>query len=128
MKWFLVLATILSFAFAESYHHQEAQALFPMDLHDLKLTPQQHKAVENAMKEYQSAYRRYHRQNDAVQEELNAIFADPQFDPSRFQTKSMEIEREAITIRTQLFSRLHAILTPEQRKRFIHHLREWEIE
>ncbi|MDD3596223.1 periplasmic heavy metal sensor [Sulfuricurvum sp.] len=127
MKWFLILATALSFAFADSSHHSDSSR-FPMDLHDLKLTPQQHKAVENAMKEYQHSYRRYRRQDNTLQEELNTIFLNPRFDQALYQSKSVEAERTAIEIRTQLFSRLHAILTPEQRERFIHHLQEWEIE
>lgn len=127
MKWFLILSAALSFAFADSSHHNDASR-FPMDLHDLKLTSQQHSAVENAMKEYQHAYRRYHRQNNNTQKELNALFLNSQFDQVLFQAKSLEDERNAIEIRTQLFSRLHAILTPQQRERFIHHLQEWEIE
>jgi Spy/CpxP family protein refolding chaperone len=99
-----------------------------MDLHDLKLTAQQHKAVEAAMKEYQHAYRSYHRQSEKTQKELNELFLHPTFDETLFTAKNLELERTSVEIRTQLFSRLHALLTPEQKRRFVRHIEEWDIE
>jgi len=100
----------------------------PMDLHDLGLSKQQHRIVEEAMKEYQHSYRRYHRQSEKAQEELNALFLDSSFDAEKFRTKSLEREKASVEIRTRLFERLHTILTPEQKRRFIRHLEEWDIE
>ncbi len=101
---------------------------FPMDLHDLGLTKQQHKAVEEAMKEYQYSYRRYHHQSRKVQEELNGLFLNTTFDADTYRTKSLEQEKNSIDIRARLLERLHGILTFEQKRRFIHHLEEWDIE
>jgi len=100
----------------------------PMDLHDLGLTKQQHRSVEEAMKEYQHSYRRYHHQNQKTQEELNALFLDPTFDLEKFRAKSLEREKASIEIRTRLFERLHTILNPAQKQRFITHMKEWDIE
>lgn len=100
----------------------------PMDLHDLGLNKQQHRAVEDAMKEYQHSYRRYHHQSEKTQEELNALFLDPTFDADKFRAKSLEMEKASVEIRTRLFERLHTILTHEQKRRFIRHLEEWDIE
>lgn len=100
----------------------------PMDLHDLGLSKQQHRSVEEAMKEYQLSYRRYHHQSEKSQEELNTLFLDSTFDAELFRTKNLEMEKASIDIRTRLFERLHAILTPEQKRRFIRHMEEWDIE
>lgn len=100
----------------------------PMDLHDLGLNKQQHRFVEEAMKEYQYSYRRYHHQSEKTQEELNALFLDPTFDAQTFRAKSLEREKASVEIRTRLFERLHTILTPEQKRRFIAHIKEWDIE
>lgn len=101
---------------------------FPMDLRDLGLTKQQHRMVEEAMKEYQYSYRIYHHQSKKSQEQLNVLFLNPTFDADEFQAKSLEIQRGSIEIRTRLFERIHTILNPEQKRRFVHHLQEWDIE
>lgn len=117
---FTLLGAVLS---ADEDSHR-----FPMDLHDLGLTSAQHKAAESAMREYQQAYRIHHHQREAVQKELNALFLNPHFDSKRFQKKSLETERTSVEIQARLFERLHGVLTPEQRGRFIRHMREWDIE
>lgn len=127
MKWiafFVLLISLLSVttAFADDDHR------FPMDLHDLGLTKQQHHSVEAAMKEYQYAYRRFHHQREKTQEELKALFLNPSFDSETFRAKSLEMERDSIEIRIRLFERIHTILSPEQKRRFIRHLEEWDIE
>jgi len=117
----MFLASTASYADDDSHS-------FPMDFHDLGLTSQQHHSVEEAMKEYQRAYRRHHHQSEKTQDELNVLFLNPTFDEESFRAKNVEMARASIEIRTQLFARLHAILTPEQKRRFIRHIEEWEIE
>jgi Spy/CpxP family protein refolding chaperone len=121
MKWIAIFVMLISFsAFADDDHH------FPMDLHDLGLTKPQHRAVEEAMKEYQTSNRRYHHQNEKSQDELNALFLNPSFDSQTYRAKSLERENASIEIRARLLERLHSVLTPEQRRRFVAHLEEWD--
>ena len=122
MKWIIVLAMLISLSvYGDDDHHR-----FPMDFHDLGLTKQQHRVVEEAMKEYQTSNRRYHHQNEKAQEELNALFLSPSFDSQTYRVKNLEREKASIEIRARLLERLHPILTPEQRRRFVAHLEEWD--
>lgn len=117
------MALIVNLSYAEEEAHR-----FPMDLHDLSLTSQQHKAVESAMREYQHAYRNYREESEKRRQELNLLFVQPVFDEESFRAKNLEMGRASIEIRTRLFSRLHTILTAEQKRRFIRHIQEWDIE
>lgn len=100
----------------------------PMDLRDLGLSKQQHRVVEEAMKEYQYSNRRLHHQRETSQEELNVLFLASSFDAEKFRAKNLEMEKASIEIRTRLFERLHSVLTFEQKRRFIRHLEEWDSE
>jgi Spy/CpxP family protein refolding chaperone len=123
MKWIAIFMMLISLsAFADNDHH------FPMDLHDLGLTKQQHHTVEDAMKEYQYSNRRYHRQNEKSQEELNALFLSPSFDSETYRAKSLEIEKASIEIRARLLERLHPVLSAEQKRRFVTHMEDWDSE
>lgn len=122
MKWIIVLAMFLSLcAYGDDDHHR-----FPMDLHDLALTKQQLRAVEEAMKEYQYSNRRYHQRSEKDQDALNALFLSPSFDSESFRAKSLEREKASIAIRARLLERLHSVLSFEQKRRYIHHLEEWD--
>lgn len=125
MKYILLVMTVVVLGAA---YGDDAARRFPMDMDDLGLTPKQHQSVEAAMKEYQQAYRRYHAQSEKIQEELNRLFLSPSFDEDAFRATQMEMARVSADIRTKLFARLHRILTSEQKRRFIRHLEEWEIE
>lgn len=124
-RMIVIAILILSFthSFADGHSHR-----FPMDLQDLGLTPQQHKEVEGALREYQHAYRTHRIQNEKDRQELNRLFLQPVFDEESFRTKNIERERGSVEIQTRFFSRLHRILTPEQKRRFIRHIEEWEVE
>lgn len=126
MKQLIYLVTLIMFIGMSQIYADDHR--LPMDLNDLGLSKQQHRAVEEAMKEYQYSYRRYHHQSEKSQEELNALFLDPIFDAEAFKIKNFEMEKNSVEIRTRLFERLHTILTPEQKRRFIRHMKEWDIE
>lgn len=128
MSWIQIIMVTLCLTTANPVYADDDVRSFPMDLHDLGLTQQQHSSVEAAMKEYQHAYRRYHRQSEKTQDDLNNLFLNPTFDTETFRSKNLEMERASIEIRTRLFERLHTILTPEQKRRFIRHIKEWEVE
>ncbi len=122
-----VLAALILILSAVSFADDDSSR-FPMDMHDLRLNPKQHHAVEAAMQEYQKEYRRFHRQNEKTEREIRTLFLNPVFDEKAFRAKHMEMARASAEIRTRLFARLHSILTPEQKRRFIRHMEEWEIE
>jgi len=121
----LIMILFLSVAYNASADDDHR---FPMDLHDLGLSKQQHRLVEEAMKEYQSSYRSYHHHSKKAQENLSALFLSPSFDSETYRTKSLEEEKISIEIRVRLFEKLHAILTPEQKRLFVRHLKEWDSE
>ncbi len=127
MKWLILLSVAMFLASAASYADDESHS-FPMDFHDLGLTSQQHHSVEEAMREYQRAYRNYHAKSEKTRQELNVLFLKSTFDDESFRVKNLEMERASIEIRVRLFSRLHTILTPEQKRRFIRHMEEWDVE
>ena len=122
MKWIIVFTMFLSLcSYGDDDHHR-----FPLDLHDLGLSKQQLRSVEEAMKEYQTSNRRYHHQSKKDQDALNALFLSPSFDSEAFRAKSLEREKASIAIRARLLERLHRTLTSEQKRRFISHLEEWD--
>lgn len=128
MKSLLVFMSLLCFIWADSYKNDDDHHRFPMDLDDLHLTPQQHQAVKEVMREYQSSSRLYHKQNAKMQVELNTLFLNPVFDEKAYCAKSIAMQTSSIEIQTRLLKKLHLILTPQQKRQFVRHIQEWEVE
>ena len=128
MKSFIVLLLLVCFGWADSTKMDDDHHRFPMDLDDLQLTPQQHQAVKETMREYQNSSRLYHKQNAKTQLELNTLFLNPTFDERSFRSKRLEMQATSVEIQTQLLTKLHTILTPQQKQKFIRHIQEWEVE
>ncbi len=128
MKSFIMLLLLVCFGWADSTKMDDDHHRFPMDLDDLRLTPQQHQAVKETMREYQNSSRLYHKQNAKTQQELNVLFLNPTFDEKSFRSKRLEMQTTSVEIQTRLLKKLHTILTPQQKEKFIRHIQEWEIE
>ncbi|MDD5211454.1 MAG: periplasmic heavy metal sensor [Sulfuricurvum sp.] len=128
MKSLIVILSLLCFVWADSPQMDDDHHRFPMDLDDLHLSAQQHKAAKEVMREYQSSSRLYHKQNAKIQQELNALFLNPAFDEKAYRVKSIERQTSSIEIQTQLLKKLHTILTPQQKQQFIRYIQEWDIE
>jgi len=128
MKSFIMFISLVCLVWADSSKMEDDHHRFPMDLHDLQLTSQQYQAVKEVMREYQSSSRLYHRQNGKTRQELNSLFLNPTFDEKSFRAKSLEMQNTSIEIQTRLLKKLHAILTSQQKQKFIRHIQEWEIE
>lgn len=128
MKSLIVLLSLLCLVWADSSKIDDDHRRFPMDLDDLHLTAQQHQAVKEVMREYQSSSRLYHKQNAKTQLELNALFLSPAFDAKAFRAKRLEMQTISVELQTRWLERLHKILTPGQKQQFIRHIQEWEIE
>ncbi len=119
-----IVAGFLFFsASADEEHHR-----FAMDLHDLHLNPQQHQALKEAMREYRDAAQTLHHEQKRTQAGLDTLFLAPKFDKTAFEAAYLERVRASVRIRSRLFEQLHAILTPEQKHRFVKHIEEWELE
>jgi Spy/CpxP family protein refolding chaperone len=129
MKRMLLIIMVLLLNLTTSvYADHDDHHRFAMDLYDLKLSSSQHHALKEAMKDYKKGFKRYRHQDKKMQQELDALFLSPTFDSAAFEKKYLEKERASIALRTQLFNRLHDILTLEQKRRFIEHIEEWDFE
>lgn len=127
MKWLIILIMSVLFGVNSSYADGDEHR-FPMDFRDLKLSSEQYRAVKEAMKEYRHAYHDYRLKSEKAQNRLNELFLNPIFDEAAFKANSLDLRCGSIPIQTQLFSRIHSILTLEQKRRFVRHMKEWEVE
>jgi len=69
-----------------------------------------------------------HEKKELVEDQMRKIFLEEKFDREKFISMLMELKKESVKIESELLQKIHKVLTPKQRKLFINHIEEWEIE
>jgi len=121
-----LLLLLFSLLYAEHDEHREHH--FPMDIGYLDLTEAQHVRVERIVHEYREARHRYSRHKKELREAFETLFAAGTFDRERFRTMKSQLHEEASAAQAAFFADIHQVLTPEQRRRFVRYMEEWEVE
>lgn len=122
---FLLLATLL---FADSDKHEHKDRHLPLDMSYLELTPQQHEQARTIVQTYKHQYKAFHRLKKETREAVSNLFEAESFDAEEFVRLTAALNRRAAEIQAEFFSKMHAILSPNQKKRFVDYMEEWEVE
>ena len=121
-----LLLLLFSLLYAEHDEHREHH--FPMDIGYLDLTREQHAKVEQIVHDYREARHRYSRHKKELHEAFGHLFAAETFDREHFLAMKSQLHTEASAAQAAFLADLHRVLTPEQRRRFVRYMEEWEVE
>ena len=121
----LLLVTLLA---AKEHKQEHREHFFPMDMGYLDLSEQQHKAVKKIIKAFRDQYKELHHQEREKDEKVSELFLAEVFNIEAFIELNAHLKQDAIEIQANFFSRIHKLLTPKQKERFIRYMREWDVE
>ena len=123
----LLLATLLTADYNEREHEYRDRHL-PLDLSYLDLSDKQYKNVKKIIRQYKEALKDFHHQERQTRLAVAKLYSADTFDKEKFIKLNTALQQKAIKIQAMFFSRMHKVLTPEQKKRFIYYMKEWEVE
>ena len=123
----LLLFTLLAADYDEREHEYRERHM-PLDLSNLELSDKQRHSVKKIIRQYRSSLREFHRQQRRTRTAVAELFAAETFDKEEFIHLNGALQNRAVTIQAMFFSRMHSVLTPRQKKRFIYYMEEWEVE
>jgi Spy/CpxP family protein refolding chaperone len=125
MKILLIFLTILSLSWAD---HDEDRHHIPKDLGFLELTKEQQPWVLAMLYEYRHKMKAYRHEKKAHRKTAEKLFKEEMFDVQLYEALTLELGKEAVALQADFLKKLHAVLTPEQRERFVKRFEEWEVE
>lgn len=126
MRILALVALLFTLLLADHDDHREHH--LPMDISFLDLTKQQHEAVEKIVRDYRKAHQRLNREEVQTREAVSRLFEAEHFDREKFLELTKALRAESEKVQADFFEALHDVLTPEQRRRFVPYLEEWERE
>ncbi len=113
------------FVFAEDYYEHSH---IPKDLSFLHLKPTQQEKIKKLLKTYRKKLKIIHHKEEIWEENLKKAFSKKNFEYKKLYKENLEIKKEIAKIEMEFFAKIHKILNPKQRKKFIKYIEEWEIE
>jgi len=97
------------------------------DLTHLDLSKEQKEAMKNVLKKYQHEIEEFRELKEKINAKKQKLFLEEPLDRVALSKLNYELYEKAIKEESTLLSRVHALLSPEQRVQFIRYFEEWEI-
>ncbi len=127
MRFIVLFLFIFTLAFADGDEYEENYRM-PKDLSFLQLDKAQKNAFKKILKSYRKELEGIHEKEEVFEHDLQKLFMAEQFDTHYFMKKNMMLRRNIAEVEAAFFKDIHALLNKAQRKKFIRHIEEWEIE
>lgn len=98
------------------------------DLDYLNLNVHQEERIKEILIKSKKEFSEYYEKKQKAQNRLQALMQKEYFDKDEYEDIAEEVAEEAVELEVEIFEKIHAVLSPAQRKQFSHYLREWKIE
>ncbi|MDM5270580.1 hypothetical protein PGH07_00115 [Sulfurovum sp. zt1-1] len=127
MKYLWIVLLLFTFLFADD-HKEEHHHYYSKDLTYLNLSHEQQRSIKKVLKEYRKELKMYRELKENTIGSKQKLFEQERFDQNALITLDIKLAQKAAQIEANFLTNIHTILTKEQRKLFIKHIDEWEIE
>lgn len=124
----LVSSLFADFEYEEKEEHTYKKQHLPLDVRYLHLSTSQLGQARIMIRKFRTAYKQYRKEKELGEKQAATLFLEKSFDAATFTRTLSRPSRHAIEMQATFFSQMHRILTPEQRKRFVRYMEEWEVE
>lgn len=122
----IVLIFLLAFSLYAG-HDDKKEYHINKDLTHLGLSQEQNEAMKKVLKKYQHEIEEFREFKEKINAKKQKLFLEEPLDVEALSMLNRELYEKANKEEKTLLSRVHALLTPEQRVQFIRYFEEWEI-
>ncbi len=123
----IIVLFLMTGLFADDYgHHNERH--INKELSHLDLSKTQNIEVKVILKEFRSQLKEFKEFKENVEEKRKNLFIQDSFDAKELDKLNLSLDDKAHAIEKSFLTKMHTILTPRQRERFIHYFDDWEVE
>jgi len=127
MKYLWIVLLLFTFSSADD-HKEEHHHYYSKDLTYLNLGHEQQKSIKKVLKAYRKELKMYRELKEDTIGSKQKLFEQEGFNQNALITLDIKLAQKAAQIEADFLTNIHTILTKEQRKLFIKHIDEWEIE
>lgn len=112
----------------DDHHHRYEKHHIPKDLSFLDLNARQYDEVKEILYQYKHRLKAFRHEKKEHEHDAGELFVKERFDAAKYEAMRGDLEAQAIRIQADFLQKLHAVLTPQQRKRFLDYFDEWDVD
>jgi len=127
MKSFLFALLLLGSLFGDEFEHHSHKHI-QKELSHIKLTQLQKRELKKILRDFRHKLKEYRKVKKRLQKQKETLFLEEKLSKEQFNHIDTMLCNEAKKIENEFLMQMHTILTPSQRKRFIEHFDDWEVE
>lgn len=126
LKIFLILCSLFLYLNADNNYKKYKHSYKNLDY--LNLDNNQVRAIKDILLELKDEYKEFYKYKDMLDDEIEDMIEESNFDEKLYIQKTMEIKKRATTLEAKKIKKIHKILNDKQRDKFADHFKEWVIE
>jgi len=127
MRYIVVILLLLSLLNADEFEHHSKRHI-QKELSHLHLTKQQKKEVKVILKEFREELQEYREFKREIQKRKKKLFIKNSLNTKELSHLDALLHEEAKRVENRLLLQMHQILNRKQRKYFVKHFDDWEVE
>lgn len=124
---YIIILFLFTTLFADS-HKPHKEHHLNKELSHLELSKKQKIDVKKILKEFRSQTKEYKELEEDIEEKRKDLFTAESLNTEEFDMLNKQLDDKAHSIEKDFLKKMHSILTPRQRKKFVDYFDDWEVE
>jgi len=97
------------------------------ELSHLKLSKEQHIEVKTILREFRIELKEYKEIEEEIEDKRKDLFTENDLNTTKIDNLNKVLDNKAHEIEKNFLIKMHTILTPKQRKKFIDYFDDWKV-
>jgi periplasmic protein CpxP/Spy len=127
MRFLIIVFVFIITLYADDHEYHSKHHIYK-ELSHLELSKEQHNQVKKILKVYRKELKEYKELREELEEKRKDVFLQENFDTKKLDSINMQLDLKAHNIENRFLQKMHIVLTPQQRKKFVHYFDDWEVE
>lgn len=126
MMRYMIILLLISGLFADGYEDKNERHM-NKELSHLGFLKDQSSDVKQILKEFRKQLEEFEEFKENIEIKRKALFVKDVLESEELDKLNTILDEKAHKIEKEFLQKMHSILTPAQREKFIRHLDDWEV-
>ena len=127
MMRFIFLLLLITTLYADK-HEFHSEHHLNKELSHLDLSQEQNIQVKIILKEFRGELKKFKELEEEIEDKRKDLFTAESLDTDALDVLNQTLDEKSHTIEKEFLKKIHAVLTQEQRKRFIYYFDDWKVQ
>jgi Spy/CpxP family protein refolding chaperone len=124
---FIIILLLITTLYGDHDEHNKKHHI-NKELSHLELSKEQHSEVKIILKEFRTELKEYKEFEEEIEDKRKDLFIEDNLNTTEIDKLNNVLDNKAHEIEKKFLIKMHTILTPKQRKKFIDYFDDWNVQ